>query len=54
MMTSCFSIVAKCSIYEELLMQCDLNQCECIMTRKEFNNLKEQCCTTSASELKSL
>lgn len=35
-----FVIADKCSTYEELLMQCDLNQCECIMTRKEFDNLK--------------
>ena len=35
-----FDIAYKCSTYEELLMQCDLNRCECIMTRKEFDNLK--------------
>ena len=34
------AILTRCRTYEELRVQCDLNQCECIMTKEEFDSCK--------------
>ena len=37
-----FSILKEAKTYEEMRLQCDLQDIECIVTRNEFNYLKNE------------